>query len=154
MQAIKLPANDVRVGSKPEKLTLSTVGPLRSRKRTSDPVAYECADALTVVAHGHAGAFADGADANVVEIDVPSLLVRIVAAAAGEGGVRHNWKIVDDRAAWPAAGACRPVCSEPKGLVNRPFGDGRCEHHRFCAVRGEGLSGPADVIQRASEFDD
>ncbi len=88
MQAIKLPANDVRVGSKPEKLTLSTVGPLRSRKRTSDPVAYECADALTVVAHGHAGAFADGADANVVEIDVPSLLVRIVAAAAGEGHAR------------------------------------------------------------------
>jgi hypothetical protein len=34
----------------------------------------------------HAGALADGADANVVKVDVPGLPVGIVTAAAGEGG--------------------------------------------------------------------
>jgi hypothetical protein len=37
--------------------------------------------------HRHSGARADRTDADVVEIDVPRLLVRIVGAAAGEGGV-------------------------------------------------------------------
>lgn len=36
--------------------------------------------------HRYASAFADGADADIAEIDVPSLLVRIVGTAAGQLG--------------------------------------------------------------------
>jgi hypothetical protein len=34
----------------------------------------------------HPGAYADMPDANVGEVNIPGLLVRIVGAAAGEGG--------------------------------------------------------------------
>lgn len=35
--------------------------------------------------HRHAGAHADGPDAHIGEVDTPGLLVRVVAAPAGEG---------------------------------------------------------------------
>ena len=47
----------------------------------------------------NAGARADRADMHVAKVDVPSFLVRVFATAAGEGGIGHSWKIVDDRAA-------------------------------------------------------
>ena len=70
----------------------------------------------------NAGAGADRANMHIAKVDVPSFLVRAFAAAAGEGGIGHSWKIVDDRAAWPAAGARGSVSSERKGLVNRTIG--------------------------------
>ena len=82
--------------------------------------------------HRHNGACADGPDADVAGIDVPTLLVRIVGAAAGEGGViDHDDRIGAHR--MPSqplvlAGGTRPG---PNRLVNRLPRSRRTDAQRF-----------------------
>ncbi|MET4426559.1 hypothetical protein ABIB09_008992 [Bradyrhizobium sp. RT3a] len=71
----------------------------------------------------HAGAHADGPDADIGAVDRPSLLVRIVGAAAGEGGITdHGDRIGASRALSQPLGLARGPRPAPRGwAIGRPL---------------------------------